>query len=386
MSMTGRLDEVSVPEILHLLSWGEKSGKLMLTRGAAEGVVVFRRGRIVNAASNSPREALGSILVCRKLVTEHALMSALDEQHRCEQERSLGATLVAMGAIAPETLETAVRQQIEGVMTEFMLWETGLFRFEPLHFPEPAEDVAVLFGSDRGFNTEQVVLEVVKRVDDVRRRRQEYAADAGGPVPAALVADDPQANPFIPPRSRPASLQAIVADLQAPVLRGEAIVAILRQAKGLVDRAALFIPSHRGFVGSGQFGLEVEGDSADEHIRRVVLPLGQPSVLAEVAAKRGPYRGMLPLSFWNEFLVTQLGGRFPREVVVVPATLDGNVVALLYGDNVPSDSPIGPVASLEAAMLEACTRYVRPLTAEGPRGKSSSGREIGPPGAVRANS
>ncbi len=374
MSMTGRLDEVSVAEVLHLLSWGEKTGKLTLSRGSAEGVVVLRHGRIVNAASNSPREALGSILVCRKLLSENTLLSAVEEARRAPGGRSLGATLVAMGVLDPQDLRAAVREQVEQVITEFFLWESGSFRFEPMQPDEPAS----YLDTDQGFNTEQVVLEVVKLVDEVRRRREEHAARAGRQVPAALLAEEVRSSPFAPPRPRASSVSAIVADLGAPVLRGEAIAAILAHARTVVRRAVVFIPSHRGFVGSGQFGISSAEGSADEHVRRVVVPLGQPSVLADVAAKRGAYRGILPLSFWNEFLVAQLGGGFPREVAVIPAIVDGTVVALLYGDNVPSGDPIGQIAALEAATLEACARHGRPLAPEEPGGAAGAG-----PPAVR---
>jgi hypothetical protein len=385
VSLTGRLEEVSVPEVLHLLSWGEKTGKLTLNRAAAECVVVFRSGRIINAASNSPREVLGSILVCRKLVSEEALMTALEERHRSEVERSLGATLVAMGAITSQTLETTVRQRIEHVIAEFFLWDSGFFRFEPMEVGRPVKAAAdcAECASDCGFHTEQVILEVVRRVDETRRRREEYAAGAGGPVPAGLMDDQLLPDPFVPPRNRPATVHAIVAEMQTPVLRGEAIFTILRHARGLVRRAVLFIQSHRGFVGSGQFGVEIGGGSADEHVRRLVMPLDQASVLADVAAKRGTYRGMLPLLFWNEFLVTQLGGAFPREVIVVPAIVDGSVVAMLYGDNIPSEAPIGPVSGLEAAMIEACARYVRPLLRESKRATEFSARAAARSGSAR---
>ena len=33
--------------------------------------------------------------------------------------------------------------------------------------------------------------------------------------------------------------------------------------------------------------------------------------------------------------------------------VNGNVVALLYGDNLPAGSPIGPIDALELLMLEA---------------------------------
>jgi hypothetical protein len=113
------------------------------------------------------------------------------------------------------------------------------------------------------------------------------------------------------------------------------------------------------------------------------MPLDQASVLADVAAKRGTYRGMLPLLFWNEFLVTQLGGAFPREVIVVPAIVDGSVVAMLYGDNIPSEAPIGPVSGLEAAMIEACARYVRPLLRESKRATEFSARAAARSGLAR---
>ncbi len=361
MSVTGRLDEVSVPELLHLLSWGEKTGKLTLSRGSAEGVVVFRRGRIVNAASNSPRETLGSILVCRNLVNEATLASAVEECRRSEDGRSLGATLVGMGAISPAALESALRQQIEQVIGEFLLWESGQFRFEATDATPPGA------AAEHGFNTEQVVLEVVRLVDDARRRRDEHAARVGGPAPAVMASDELRASPFAPPRLRPPSVSAIVADLQTPVLRGEVIAAILRHARLVVRRAVVFVPSHRGYVGSGQFGIESGPASAEDHVRRVVVPLAQPSLLADVAAKRRTYRGELPLSFWNEFLAAQLGGHFPREVVVVPAIVDGTVLAILYGDNAPSHEPIGEIAALEAAMVEACARHGKPLPAEAPR-------------------
>jgi len=385
VSFAGRLEEVSVPELLHLLSWGEKTGTLTLRRGPAEGVVVFHRGRIVTAASNSPREVLGSILVCRKLVSEEALMSALEESRRSESDRTLGGTLVAMGAITPEALEAVVRQQIEHVMSEFLLWDSGLFRFEAMDPVEPGEASAAPEQPHpgHGFNAEHIVLEVLRKVDETRRRRQEFALGLGETIPPGLMTDHIGANSFVPPRNHPASVRAIVADLQAPILVGEAVVTILRHAKGLVRRAVVFIPSHRGFVGCGQSGIEIGGEPADELVRKLVMPLDQASVLADVAAKRGTYRGLLPLSFWNDFLVKQLGGAFPREVVVVPAVVDGHVVALLYGDNAPSDAPIGPASGLEAAMTEACTRYVRPFLRARSRGAGVHAQPTARSGVVR---
>ncbi|HLE60722.1 MAG TPA: DUF4388 domain-containing protein, partial [Thermoanaerobaculaceae bacterium] len=174
----GRLDEVSIPDLLHLVSWGEKTGKLVLARQDAEGLLVFRKGKIIYAASNSPREALGNILVCKKLISEDTLLKALEQQHASERERRLGAILIEAGAITGKILEKVIREQIEKVMAEFFLWQSGFFRFEALDIPEAGEPEvdARDFLLQRGFTTEQVVLEVVKKVDEARKRREEYAA------------------------------------------------------------------------------------------------------------------------------------------------------------------------------------------------------------------
>ena len=372
MSLLGRLEEVSVPEVLHLIAWGEKTGTLTVTRGRAEGVVTFHRGRIVQAASNSPREALGTILVCRKIVSEETLMRAVEEQQRCDNGRSLGAVLIGIGALSARALETVVRQQIEQVMAEFFLWDSGLFRFEPATPPE--RSTAAPEGSDilveRGFITDQIVLEVVKRVDDTRRLHEEHAAAFGRAVPRLSPGPRPQpgAHP-LPPRAGPTPRRGL-AGPPAPEVRGEVVLNILRHARGVVRRGVVFVPTHRGLTGIGQFGVEIAGASADERVREIVIPLDQPSVLADVTAKRGSYRGILPLSFWDDFLAAELGGGRPREIAVVPAIAGREVVALLYGDNLPDDTPIGPLAGLEAAAAEACARYVPALRAPGARSRA----------------
>ena len=356
MSWTGKLEEVSIPELLHMVGWGEKSGKLVFTRQDAEGLVVFRSGRIVYAASNSPREVLGNILLCKRLISAETLLAALEEQNRSQRPRLLGAILISMGAISETALEAVVREQIEKVMADFFLWQSGFFRFEAMDITRLGElDVdARDFVIQSGFKTEQIVLEVVKRVDDARKRREEYTAAASparphSPGEVARAESDP------PPPARPsAPLSSIIAELPSRTLRGEATLKILRYAARIVSRAVLFVSGDQAFAGVGQFGVDLHGHPADEQVRGLAIPRDHPSILADVSAKKGLYRGPLPSSFWNDVLVQQLGGRVPREVIVVPAILEGEAVAILYGDNLPADAPIGPLGDLAAVMVDAC--------------------------------
>jgi hypothetical protein len=356
MSWMGRLDEVSIPELLHVVSWGEKTGKLVLSRQDAEGLLVFRKGKIIYAASNSPREALGNILICKNLISEEALLKALDAQHAADRERRLGAILIEMGAITAKTLEAMIREQIEKVMAEFFLWQSGFFRFEAMEIPETGEpDVdARDFLLQRGFNTEQVMLEVVKRVDESRRRRDEYAAATRPTVPHS-PGDSAQRSlePLVTPRIS-TSLSTIMADFPSPTFRGEATLGFMRHAATRVKRGVLFIPGSHSFAGTAEFGIALPGARAEEHVRELVVPRDHPSILADVAAKKGTYRGILPSCYWNDQLVRRLGGRVPREVIVVPAVVGREVLAIFYGDNVPSEAAIGPVGDLETVLVQAC--------------------------------
>jgi Domain of unknown function (DUF4388) len=361
VSWTGKLEEISIPELLHTVAWGEKTGKLVFTRQDAEGLIVLRKGRIIYAASNAPREVLGNILLCKRLITPETLLAALEEQNRSQRARLLGAILIDMGAITVATLEAVIREQIETVMAEFFLWDFGFFRFDAVDLSgsDELEVDARDFVLHRGFKIEQVVLEVVKRVDDAKRRREEYAAatrpgrpHSPGEIAPAGTAQGPAARPAAP-------LSAIMAELRSPTLRGEATLKILRYAARIVSRAVLFVPGNHAFAGIGQFGVELNGQPADEPVRNIAIPRDHPSILADVAAKKGLYRGPLPSGFWNELLVRQLGGRAPREAIIVPAMIEGEAVAILYGDNLPSDAPIGQVGDLEAVMVDACLSLAR---------------------------
>jgi hypothetical protein len=355
VSLMGRVEDVSLIELLHMLALGEKSGKLVFSQHRAEGVIVLRHGRIIYAASNSVREALGNILVCRKLVSEQALSRALDIQRRSAQEKRLGTILIELGEITQPVLNRIIREQIERIVGEFIRWETGFFRFETIeiHDRGEVEVDARNFLLDIGLNTEQVVLDVAKSVDEAKRRHDAFAAATGRTLPGRL-SDTRSKLPQAPPAPADGTtLRSIMAQIKPRSFRGEVTVALFKQAGAIVPRGVLFIPSHGGLVGVGQFGIELPGASADEKVRALLVPTDQPSLLARVMASKRSYRGPLSSSSWDDYLVKELGGAVPSEAVGVPATAGDDVLAIFYGDNGPSRQTIGPLGPLEDALRAA---------------------------------
>jgi hypothetical protein len=341
--LAGKLEEVTLAGLLQMLAAKHKSGKLTLRSSDAHGLVLLHEGNIIYAASNSAREALGNILIRRRLVDGATLIRALEQQHLTEEEKRLGAILVEMGAISEEILESVVREQTTAILQELLSWGEGFFDFEPLAVP--GAEIGVDAGDlvmDQGVSPEDVVKDAGaagERAASARAsavlERMESAADGAGTGAVTL-----------------ASFKELIAELRAPSFGGEITTWLLRHASSIVRRCVLFSYSRDLIRAMGQFGIAPEGEG-EEEISMIRIPATEPSIFAEVAESRESYKGELARTTWNEYVAIELGGLIPREVVVVPMVVNGNVVALLYGDNLPGGNPIGPIDALELLMLQA---------------------------------
>ena len=334
MSFVGKLEEFQLSDLLQIISTNEKSGKLNLTRHDAQGVIVFRHGKIIYAASSSARETLGFLLVSENLISEQQLIEALEYQHQADEEKRLGSILVAQGLLTSESLEQTIRSQIEKVLNEFMDWTQGFFKFERLDLPDRGE-VAVDaedFILPEGLRADQVLVDISSAIEE--RANQPAAA----PEPEPLVVDYP-------------SLKSIMSEIRSPEFTGEATVKILQFARTVLTRGVLFFVQQGNFTGMHQFGFKAfEGDNSDA-LRRIKIPLDQPSILS--SARKSAFSGPLEPIEWNLHLISKLGGDPPREAVAIPLMVNNNVLLVLYGDNGGSDKPLGSFDELELLLLQA---------------------------------
>jgi Domain of unknown function (DUF4388) len=332
VSLAGRLEEIELAELLHFLALNNRTGKVTLSRREAHGIVVVRLGRIVYAASSSIRETFGNILICQGLVTPEVLAAALERQHLAADGRRLGALLVESAAITEAQLQDALKQQTGLVVQELCRWRSGYFRFEVTPVASSgdigvdAEELVV----KGGVATDQVLLEAMTAMDE--------AAPAGEP---------------------PATPLAIAHAPLAPALRGEVTLGLLRRAAPLVGRGLLLVLRGDEAHGAGQVGLG--GDDPDELARRVRLPLGEPSIVAQAVERRESWKGKLPAGAANDGLLDMLGGPRPGEALVVPMILREGAGLVLYGDDVGAPGRLGATDELEWALLEAGLAMERDL-------------------------
>jgi len=148
-------------------------------------------------------------------------------------------------------------------------------------------------------------------------------------------------------------LSGMLQELNNPSLGGGIILLILRFASELMNRAVILLVKDEEVVGLGQFGIELEGESADVRVRNTRLPKSEKHVFTEALETFSPYHRHPEDTDWNRYLFNQLGGDHPSEVFIGPLISEGRVVAVLYGDNLPEQKPIGDTETLEIFLSQA---------------------------------
>jgi CheY-like chemotaxis protein len=158
-----------------------------------------------------------------------------------------------------------------------------------------------------------------------------------------------------PPQQSPGLhlLRGMLQELNNPSLGGGIILLILRFASELMNRAVIFLVKQEEIVGLGQFGIELQGESADVKVRNTRMPANEESLFSEVIEAMTPAKVVGQDRQWDDYLFGQFGGERPDEVFVGPLVSEGRVVAVLYGDNLPGREPIGDTEALEIFLAQA---------------------------------
>lgn len=369
MSLVGRLEDLALPDIFQIISLSKKTGTLIVRSRKGTGMVVFKNGQVVQAASDSIRDSLGNMLVSQGMLTEAALSKALELQKR-ETDKPLGMFLVEMGVVSPQTLEGVVRKQIEEIVYDLLAWEEGFFNFE-LGEIAPKDKIEIdtqEFLLKSGISAEYLLMEGTRILDE---KRQGVYKPAAAPLPPAV----PYAAPKAPlprqashepareefrsrieteePRKEIAALKSMFDELRFPTATAEVTLLILRYASEVVNRAVLFMVKKDEVRGLGQFGIELKGRSADQVVRNIKIPLSRPSLFLTVLDTRRSFIGPLDSNECNNYLVNELGGSTPQSVMAIPLIVDGKIALIVYGDNVPEQKSVVGVDTLEIFMNQA---------------------------------
>lgn len=364
MSLEGRLEDLGLADIFQIISLSKRSGVLTIIRKEGTGRLVFNRGMLIYGSSDSVSR-LGYTLVKKGLVTTEELEKALRLQKTGGMKLPVGAILEKTGAIAKGVLEEELRNHLVEVVRDFLNWESGSFHFE---LGDPVANDLTL---EEGLNLDFLMMEASRRQDEYERNQ----AEQQNTLPPAPESEASGGEETVPPggtsegglpsledsqgaaanapekttyRKDLALLTSMIEELSGPASGSEITLLVLRFASEVMNRAIIFLVRSEDILGLGQFGLQVRDESADEKIREVQIPLNEPSLFREVIAKKSSYKGVLAQEKWHRYFLDQIGGGWPKEVFLTPLLNGSEVIALLYGDNLPHQTPIPETEGLEA--------------------------------------
>ncbi len=361
MSLVGRLEDLALPDIFQIISLSKKTGTLVVRSRKGTGMVVFKDGQVIQAASDIIREPLGNILVSQGMIDSATLTKALDRQ-KSSPDKPLGMLLVESGAVEQQTMEGVIRKQIEEIIYDLLSWEEGFFNFE-LGEIAPKDKIEVdtqEFLLRSGINTEFLLMEGTRLLDERRKEQAKAAPAKKAPPPSSPhMSYEPAREEFRTrieteePTRQITTLKSMFDELRFPTATAEVTLLILRYASEVVNRAVLFMVKKDEVRGLGQFGIELKGLSADHVVRSIKIPLGQPSLFLTVIENRRSYTGPLDTNENNNYLMNELGGAMPESVLAIPLIVDGKVALIVYGDNLPERKSLRGVETLEIFMSQA---------------------------------
>ena len=159
MLLQGNLQEFSLPNILQLVKMSAKSGALTIRREGESGKIFFRNGMIYYAYAAPQLLPLGERLIKAGAISGAQLEEALAAQKKAGEGARIGSILLQQGRIDRETLEQAVREQIQDTAFNFFSWSEGEFEFGAEESPLE-EDILV------EMSVETVIMEGCRRIDE----------------------------------------------------------------------------------------------------------------------------------------------------------------------------------------------------------------------------
>ncbi len=159
MAIKGSLNEASLPDIIQLLSIGQKTGVLSITNRQNFGNIYLKDGNVIYANIVNREDRLGDILVRRNRIKREQLDQAIKVQQESESPRMFGSILVSLGFITDKELVEHLHFQIEEAIHTLLNWRDGFFVFEPNRLPE--EDVPMV-----SIKTSKLVMEAARRIDE----------------------------------------------------------------------------------------------------------------------------------------------------------------------------------------------------------------------------
>jgi hypothetical protein len=161
--LQGDLTSEALGDVIRKLYVNRRSGILHLSHDGIRKRIYFRKGSMIFANSDVENDRLGEFLIRQQVIGREAFETASRVMR--ETGYRFGRTLVELGLVAPDALESRVVEQIQAIIYSLFQWGSGEYGFQ--QHENPVDEDIVL-----NLSTADIILEGTRRMEDMAKIRR----------------------------------------------------------------------------------------------------------------------------------------------------------------------------------------------------------------------
>jgi hypothetical protein len=158
MSLKGNFETFNLNSIFQLLSDDQKTGVLTAKNEQREIRIYIKDGEIIYATGSQKQDRLGYFLQNKDIISAEQLHATLQQSKT--ENKALGKILIEQGAITSQKLQQVIHQQIEHLIFNLFLWDSGEFDYTDAALNLKGMVVAKI-------NVVSLLLEAARRIDEI---------------------------------------------------------------------------------------------------------------------------------------------------------------------------------------------------------------------------
>src|SRR3989338_7209064 len=365
MSLVGNLEDLGLGDIFQIIFLSRRSGILAIRGKAVEGEIFFKDGVVIAAYSMDASKKIISNNV------QNTVFSLFIEEGNFDFElKDPSEEIQAREPGSIFTVETGLNPQFLAMEGSRLLDESKVKKTATPPPPPPplpkVEPSPPTIAASTAVVPQSVVQPLQKREtvppnkEEIPDRPVEDSFSPRSIWAEAGITEEAHREPVV---SSPglSLLKSMIFELQNPHSSSEITLLILRFASEIMNRAVLFIVKKNTIEGLGQFGVVLKQGDSNRRIKGIKIQLEEESIFKDIIMKKMNIKKRLEKTPVHEYLVRELGEKWPYETFLAPLLVRGRIAALLYGDNVPEEKPIGDTESLEIFLAQAGIAMERAL-------------------------
>jgi len=194
MSLVGRLEDLSLGEILQIVSLSKRSGLLRLEAPGGKASLYIRGGKVIYAATSEEKESVLTLLAENGLIAADQLDSLREKLESVPSSHEFREVLENRTGIGHERFQEVLKTRVENLVYSLFVWEEGTFSFQLIEdeSTHPILSKVAPFFLDDGIGAQFLVMEGARRKDEMMRDAPPDGDQDKGSVvdPGKVLGDD----------------------------------------------------------------------------------------------------------------------------------------------------------------------------------------------------